>query len=75
MIKNMNNFYKQINKNIDKYPSLRYGQTAFNTLVDFEPNIAESIRGTDIDPFYCSPDDPKIKLFFEEVERQLKTGD
>ena len=31
----------------------RYGQVLFNTLAQVRPDLAEEIRGSDIDPFYC----------------------
>lgn len=31
---------------------LRYGQSFFNALCKLYPECAESIRGTDVDPFY-----------------------
>lgn len=33
------------------HPSRRYGQTVFNTLLDWDPGYAEEIRATDLDPF------------------------
>ena len=36
----------------------RPGQRFFNVLAEYHPELAEKIRGTDIDPFY---DDHKIK--------------
>lgn len=30
----------------------RSGQFLFNSLLKFRPDIAEKIRGTDVDPFY-----------------------
>ncbi len=35
-----------------KHPSLRSGQAFFNTLHEKYPNIADIVRGTDLDPFY-----------------------
>jgi hypothetical protein len=36
-----------------KYMNWRLGQTAFNTLADMRPDLAEHIRGSDSDPFYA----------------------
>ena len=33
-------------------PGLRWGQVMFNTLYEVRPDLAEQVRGTDIDPFY-----------------------
>lgn len=38
----------------DLYPSWRWGQALFNALVDFAPEAADEIRGTDADPFYTN---------------------
>lgn len=32
---------------------LRYGQIAFNMLLDTRPDLAAQVRGTDADPFYA----------------------
>ena len=39
-----------MNLSFDKYH--RYGQTYFNLLYEFRPEIADQIRGTNLDPFY-----------------------
>lgn len=36
-----------------KSTSERYGQAIFNHLLTVRPDLAEQIRGTDKDPFYC----------------------
>lgn len=33
-------------------PHLRRGQAAFNTLWEERPDLAELVRGSDIDPYY-----------------------
>lgn len=43
-------FLKEITK--QPPPGLRIGQHAFNLLYNIRPNLANSIRGTDVDPFY-----------------------
>lgn len=40
----------------------RWGQTAFNVLSELRPDLAEEVRGTDMDPFH---DDRKYILLFE----------
>lgn len=47
-------------------PSWRKGQTYFNVLSNVRPDIAESIRGTDLDPFH---DDSKIGEFLTYVAK------
>ena len=34
------------------FPEWREGQCLFNTLYDYYPDLAESLRGTNNDPFY-----------------------
>ena len=41
----------------DENPEWRYGQTVFNVLQVYRPEMAESIRGTCLDPFYKREDD------------------
>jgi hypothetical protein len=36
----------------DAHPSWRLGQAYFNVLADANPALADSIRGSDLDPFY-----------------------
>lgn len=49
----------------------RYGQAMFNHLLSIRPDLAEQIRGTEIDPFYkVSPVD--MDGFFEFVESNWK---
>ncbi len=42
-------------------PSWRLGQTAFNVLVKYQPQLAKMIQGTEADPFYS---DTKLPVFF-----------
>lgn len=46
---------------------LRIGQRAFNALAAVEPDIADSIRATDADPFY---DDGRIEAFVRALVRR-----
>jgi len=48
-----------------KNPNLRRGQALFNALAEVNPNKADRIRGTDIDPFF---NNNRIKAFLQEVE-------
>lgn len=43
---------------------LRRGQIAFNELFETDPTIANSIRGSEFDPFY---DDGKLEVFYEKI--------
>lgn len=51
----------------------RWGQAMFNRLYEINPELAEEIKGTDKDPFYCQfVRDPKLLAFIEFVESKLK---
>jgi hypothetical protein len=41
-----------VNTYDNHHPHLRWGQTYFNILVDFQPNLAMKVRGTDLDPYH-----------------------
>lgn len=43
----------------------RIGQTAFNVLADVRPDLAERVRGTNLDPFHVTQRVPK---FYEWTE-------
>lgn len=61
----VNDFYKLVSDNLYNHPEWRYGQTLFNTLHQVYPTTADSIRGTDRDPFYAtSADDASIARFW-----------
>jgi hypothetical protein len=47
-------------------PQLRYGQTLFNTLYAFDPEFANKIRGSDLDPYYTN-DVEKFNIFLNAV--------
>lgn len=57
----------------NNYPSWRLGQTYFNVLYQYYPELADSIRSTEYDPFYV--DDftammqPKIDLFKSRITK------
>ncbi len=42
----------EVNLEMRRYPNLRAGQNAFNTLYKLDSNVANLIRGTKNDPFY-----------------------
>lgn len=46
-----------------KHPDHRQGQRAFNTLCKVQPELAERIRGTDLDPFHQDERVPKFVLY------------
>ena len=51
------------------HPEWRWGQTLFNVLCEYRPEIAEKLRGGPIDPFHRNEvsDD-----FLNEVERLIE---
>ena len=55
----LDRYYTLVRKNRVKYPEWRYGQNLFNSLFELDPDLANSIRGTSLDPFYI--DDSKDK--------------
>lgn len=46
----------------------RNGQAAFNVLYSMHPELAQEIRGTDLDPFY---DDSRLYAFYTWVYERL----
>ena len=55
-------------RNTDK--SHRNGQIYFNVLDEMSPELANSFRGGDMDPFYS---DDKIPVFLDHLEKLLNT--
>jgi hypothetical protein len=55
-------------RNTDK--SQRSGQIHFNVLHEMSPELANSFRGGDMDPFYR---DDKIPAFLDHLEKLLST--
>lgn len=47
----------------------RRGQCYFNQLIDSHPQLAEKIRGSDIDPFH---EDERISDFLEYLQQNWK---
>lgn len=65
-------FYERARANMVDRPQWRYGQSLFNTLLGIRPDLAEQIRGTEIDPFHArgGTDDPRLYKFGEFVNRE-----
>lgn len=49
------------------HPEWRYGQLVFNAVHDLRPDIADRLRGGDLDPFYASG---KASMFLNAVYDQ-----
>lgn len=60
----LNELIRKFNEKSELNPTWRKGQTWFNSLSVLYPSVAESIRGTENDPFY---NDEKIDAFFKEI--------
>lgn len=52
--------FAQVNLVRKRHPELRAGQALWNVTVELWPDIANPLRGTEVDPFY---DDSKIGAF------------
>lgn len=61
---NISEFERLVSIAVDDYPHWRYGQTLFNVLHEGWPELANEIRGTEIDPFYTDDKDI-IARFYE----------
>ena len=58
-------FVVKVQETMLAYPCLREGQTLFNVLYEEEPEWANDIRATDLDPLY---NDKKIPTFWEWLQ-------
>lgn len=48
----------------NEHPAWRWGQTLFNTLHKVNPDLANAIRTTELDTYYCAPDSTTEHLFW-----------
>lgn len=53
-----------VDKELEKNPTYRKGQLFFNALLELHPEIANSLIGTSIDPFY---DDGLIEVCISKI--------
>ena len=60
---NMENYEKMVAEKMIK-TGWRYGQTLFNVLYENDPEAANSIRGTEFDPFYLEPGNARMLFFW-----------
>jgi hypothetical protein len=52
----------------------RYGQAMFNHLSEVRPELAEAVRGTEMDPFHVQRiNDPRWDKFVEFIEMYWRT--
>ena len=52
----------------DNHPAQREGQAAFNQLARENPDLADSIRGTDLDPF---DDDERLPAVLDHLTSRM----
>jgi len=53
---------------LNAYPRWRKGQALFNAIYYVDPEIANKIRGSDIDPFHIDDNIEPCMKFLEEQE-------
>lgn len=58
----MKQYLKQVYANMEAHPTWRKGQAYFNTLYFVNPQLADKVRGTLLDPFYK---DDNIRAFMD----------
>lgn len=58
-------------KMLEQYPEWRKGQAYFNAIHDLYPDIANSIRGTELDCFYNDKNIKKIKEISGDIYLEL----
>jgi hypothetical protein len=61
------NYLVGVGRTMEQHPEWRTGQAYFNELVRHHPKLAETVRGTDIDPFY---NDAIIPEFLDNIAKQ-----
>jgi hypothetical protein len=65
-------FYVELRNNLNNsnYMQWRYGQTVFNTMHILYPAVADSFRGTSVDPFH---NDDTVDEFIEKCFDELNS--
>ena len=58
----------RISCKMGQYPGQRYGQKVFNSMWEIAPDVAESLAGTEYDPFYH---DERVDMFIDECLNHL----
>jgi hypothetical protein len=62
----MEDYMLSVYSMLASFPNWRYGQTLFNALHIGWPELADTIRGTEIDPYHSDvTDTQRIESFFE----------
>lgn len=60
-------FFAECRREQDNHPSWRWGQAVCNTLHRLNPNLANEIHATDLDPYYWS-DTKDMSRVVEKIE-------
>lgn len=55
-------FKLAVHRALGENPEWRYGQACFNVLTEFDPELAERLRGGDYDPFYSDGRVPNFNI-------------
>jgi hypothetical protein len=65
-------FWWKVREYIADHPEQRIGQAVFNVLAEVRPDLAERIRGTELDAFYSNPDyqDGKLDAMGEFIDKE-----
>jgi hypothetical protein len=73
---NVNDYWREVNRAKHHNPEWRFGQAAFNVLHANFPDLANAIRGTEVDPFHLPESNdfyihPRWDLFVEYVNSSI----
>jgi len=56
---------------VDANPHIRIGQALFNVLYEYFPELADTVRATEADPFEAKEyTDPRITKFYDKIVKQ-----
>jgi len=66
----LNDFYSRVEERQSKTKE-RWGQAAFNILSETNPELAEKIRGSDMDPFYAEFNTQTIGRFLAFLDKNF----
>lgn len=56
---------------IEAHPDIRIGQALFNVLYEYFPELANTVRATDADPFEAKEyTDPRVTKFYDKIVKQ-----
>ena len=61
------NILKLFSKTMEIHKNMRYGQALFNALYILNEELANEIRGTELDPFH---NDRRVDMFLNYLEKE-----